>query len=191
MARLVQRMGLTRFEADEYYKEALDAYIKRKLDEAIVTMDKAIELLPNNAEYYAARGFFYLEDGIDHKAGEDFEQALKLFPYETLAHYGRGVIAYKSKNWDEALAHFTDAYRSRPDRPETLYYLALAHHHKGQNVKALGYMQQAHGIFEKAGDKRRMTDSNKWLKALEKQAEEQQKLLEQRQQNQLPEKAES
>ena len=167
MARLAHRLGLTRYEADEHYKQALSAYQKRALDAAILAMNEAIALLPNHAEYYAARGFFYLEDGVKDKASADFEQALQLFSYETLAHYGRGVIAYQSKNWDEAVAHFTDAYRSNPDRPETLYYLALAHHHKGDNAQALPHMQKAHEIFENAGDKRR-SDSNKWVRELEK-----------------------
>ncbi len=173
MTRLVQRLGLTRYEADEYYKQALAAYQKRHLDEAILAMERAIELLPTNAEYYAARGFFYLEDGVKDKAGEDFEAALRHYPYETLAHYGRGVIAYASKNWDEALAHFTDAYRSRPERPETLYYLALTYHHKGQNAQALGLMQQANAHFEQADDKRK-ADSGRWLRELEKQVAQQQ-----------------
>lgn len=174
MARLVQRLGLTRYEADEYYKQALQAYAKRDLNEAILKMEGAIGLLPNHAEYYAARGFFRLEDGLQKEALEDFEQALQLYPYEMLAHYGRGIIAYQSKNWDEALAHFTDAYRSDPNRPETLYYLALAHHRTGMNSLALSYMQQAHTQFDNANDKRHSTDANRWMRTLEKLAQQEQ-----------------
>jgi tetratricopeptide (TPR) repeat protein len=143
MARLAQRFGLTRYEADEYYKQALLAYGKKNLNEAILAMERAIELLPRNSEYYAARGFFYLEDGVVNKANEDFERALALHPYETLAHFGRGMIAYHAKNWEEALAHFTDAYHADPNRAETLYYLALVHHHRQNNAQALAIMQQA------------------------------------------------
>jgi tetratricopeptide (TPR) repeat protein len=171
MARLTQRLGLTRYEADEHYKKALEAYTKRQMQEAILEMEHAINLLPNNAEYYAARGFFYLEDGIEDKATADFEQALRHYAYETLAHFGRGVIAYKSRNWDEALAHFTDAYRSDPKRSETLYYLALTHHRKGNNVMALSLMEQANAIFEEQNDKRR-TDSGRWVRELRKLAEQ-------------------
>ncbi|GAB4519937.1 MAG: hypothetical protein OHK0046_29530 [Anaerolineae bacterium] len=175
MARIAQRLGLTRYEADEYYKQALDAYNKRKLDEAIIAMEQAILLLPKNSEYYAARGFFYLQDGIINKAQEDFQQALKLYPYEVLAHYGRGMIAYNSRNWDEALAHFNDAYRAKPDRAETVYYLALVYHHKGMNLQAYPLMQQALALFEKTDDKRK-ADASRWLRTLEKQAEEQKQL---------------
>jgi tetratricopeptide (TPR) repeat protein len=167
VARLAQRFGLTRYDADEYYKEAINAYNNRKLDEAILAMEQAIDLLPNYAEYYAARGFFYLEDGVDNKASADFEEALKRYPYEALAHYGRGVIAYKSKNWDEALAHFNDAYRADPDRAETLYYLAVTLHRQAENQKALPYIQRAAEMLETAKDRRR-ADAVKWLRQIER-----------------------
>src|SRR3990172_8937057 len=136
MARITARFGLTRYQADEYYAEALNVYKKGNLEEAILNLGYAIELLPGNSEYYAARGFMYLEDGVQDKALADFEAALKRHPYEMLAHYGRGIIAYKDKNWDEALAHFNDAYVADPNRAETLYYLALVYHRKGDQAAA-------------------------------------------------------
>ncbi|HEX2619918.1 MAG TPA: tetratricopeptide repeat protein, partial [Phototrophicaceae bacterium] len=148
MARITQRLGLTRFEADEFYKKALAAYEKRNLDEALINMSDAINALPNNSEYYAARGFLYLEDGIDDKASADFTQALKLYAYEMLAHYGLGVVAYREKKWDEALKSFTSAYHVDPKRPETLYYLAMVYHQKGDPVSALQVMRQAYELLD-------------------------------------------
>lgn len=172
MARFSQRLGLTRYDADENYKLALEAYRKRQLDEAILKMGDAIELLPTRAEYYAARGFFYLEDGEDKKAQENFQQALKLYPLEMLANYGRGIIAYKDKNWDEALAHFKDAFKADSKRPETLYYLAMTYHRKGDNAQAYAYMEMAVGAFDKAGDKRK-ADAQKWQREFQKIIEQQ------------------
>jgi tetratricopeptide (TPR) repeat protein len=170
MARLPQRFGLTRFDADENYKQALDAYRKRQLDEAIVKMTDAIDLLPRS-EYYAARGFFYLEDGIKNKAQDDFQQALKMHPLEMLAHYGRGIIAFNDKNWDEALAHFKDAFRADPKRPETLYYLALAHHRRQENPQALYFMEQAVEAMDKVTDKRK-ADAQRWAREFQKLIEQ-------------------
>jgi tetratricopeptide (TPR) repeat protein len=174
MARFTQRLGLTRFDADENYKAALEAYRKRQLDEAIIKMGDAIELLPTRAEYYAARGFFYLEDGENKKAQEDFQKALKIYPLEMLANYGRGVIAFNDKNWDEALAHFKDAFKSDPKRAETLYYLALTYHRKIDNPQALAYMEQAAAAFEKTGDKRK-GDAQKWLREFQRLLDQQAK----------------
>jgi tetratricopeptide (TPR) repeat protein len=173
MARLTQRLGLTRYEADEYYKKALDAYHKNQLEEALVNVTEAISLLPRNSEYYAARGFFYLEDGVRDKAYDDFEAALRLHPYEMLAHYGRGIMAYNDRNWDEALAHFKDALIANPKRPETLYYLALTHHRRDNQEQALQYMEQALAAFEEVNDRRR-ADARRWVRELSRILERQQ-----------------
>ena len=166
MARVTGRFGLSRFEADEYYQLALDAYKKGRYDVAINNLNDAISLLPSRAELYAARGFIYLEDGVKDKAQADFQQAIKLFPLEMLAHYGRGMIAYNDKNWDEAIAHFTDAYKSDPKRPETLYYLALAYHRKGTHEVARRIMDNAYTAFSEA-DKRK-NDAQRWIKEFDK-----------------------
>lgn len=170
MARITQRVGFTRYEADEHYKLALDAYKKNRFDAAITHMDDAIALLPTKAEYYATRGFFYLEDDVADRALADFERALKINRLEMLAHYGRGVIAYKDGSMNEALAHFTDAYKADPSRPETLYYLALVYHRQRHNAAARQWMQQALAAFE-AADDRRKNDAARWLKEIERALE--------------------
>ncbi len=156
MPALSQRLGMTRFEADEYYRHALDAYAKRDLGLAVDQMNYAIELLPTRSEYFAARGFFQLEDAAYDEAETDFARALEIYPYEMLAHYGRGVIAYRNKDLDAALAHFTAAYRADPNRGETLYYLGLIYLAQGDPAAALDLMVRAQTAFEQAGDKRRV-----------------------------------
>lgn len=166
MARIVARFGLTRFEADEFYRQALDYFSKNKLEQALIHMGYAIEALPSHAEYYAARGFMFLEDGVQEKAEEDFERALKLNAYEMLANYGRGIIAYRDKNWDEALAYFADAWAAQPQRPETLYYMALVYHRLGDNGLARAYMDRARHFFEQSAEKqheRAAKDAQRWV----------------------------
>lgn len=165
-----RRLGFTRFEADEYYKRALDAYRKRDFDTAIDAMNDAIELMPRKSEYLAVRGFLFLEDGEQKKALEDFHSALTINRYEMLAHYGRGMIAYKDQNWDEALAHFKDAFYADQKRPETLYYLGLAHFHKRDFANAINYMERARQAYEAVGDKRR-SDAERWLREIQRAVE--------------------
>lgn len=167
MARLVQRLGLTRFDADEAYKKGLDAYKKGDFDEAITLINEAIELLPSNAEYFASRGLVFLEDGILDKARKDFEQALKLYDFEMLAHYGLGVIEYNEKNWNAALKHFMDAYQADPSRVETVFYIGLVYYQIKDYVTALKVLHQVREQFEARGDKRR-TLANKWIQEIEK-----------------------
>ncbi len=167
MARVTARLGLTRYDADEYYKLALAAYGKKNLEEAILNVENAIALHPHHAEYHAARGFFYMEDGINDKAKEAFDEALAINPYEMLANYGKGQLAYHDKDWDTALNHFIDAVAADPNRPELHYYIALVSHRKGGNDQALQWMIQAQAGFEKADDKR-SRDAEKWLREFTK-----------------------
>jgi tetratricopeptide (TPR) repeat protein len=167
MPRFDQRLGFTRAEADEYYRRALEAYKKGQFDVAIDALTEAIELWPGRSEYYAARGLIYFQDGVDDKAAADFDTALKHFPYEMLGHYGKGMLAYKARNWEEAIRHFTQAHYIDPQRPETLYYLALAYFHAGDRTHAANYMALAHQIFEASGH-RYKTYSGRWIKELEK-----------------------
>lgn len=171
MARLVQRLGLTRYDADEHYKLALQAYKKSNIEEAYAQIRQAIELLPTLAEYHATQGFFYLEDGAKEKAQEALDEALALNPYEMLANYGKGIIAYNDKNWEEATAYFFDALAAQPMRPETQYYLAMVNHRQGANAEALKWMTQAKNGFAKAGDKRER-NCDRWLREFEKLVED-------------------
>ena len=68
----------------------------------------AIELLPTQAEYHATLGYFLLEDKDAIGAKGAFARALELHPYEMLANYGQGMIAYRNKDWQKAAACFTN-----------------------------------------------------------------------------------
>lgn len=164
---LAQLFGVSRYDADVLYRAGLEAYQKRNFDQAIDSLNKAIVMFPKQSEYYAARGLVYLQDGVEEQAREDFEQALRLYNLELLAHYGLGVLAYRHRRWEEAEASFQQACFIEPERAEVLYYLALSHHRQQQNTTALDYMQQAQRLLEQANDKRR-TDAARWVKELQK-----------------------
>lgn len=171
MARLAQRLGLTRYDADVHYKQALQACQKRDFEAAYAQMRLAIQLLPNHAEYHSAQGFFLLEDGAESKAAAAFERALSLNPYEMMANYGRGVIACHKKNWNAAEACFLNALAAQPKRPETQYYLAVVKHRQGDNALALKWMQTAQAGFAQAGDKREQR-CQAWMRELMKLLED-------------------
>jgi tetratricopeptide (TPR) repeat protein len=167
MPNFNQRLGMTRYEADEYYRRALEAYRKGDFDNAIDAMNDALEALPNKSEYFVARGLIFLEDGEVEKARADFEESLRRFRHEMLANYGMGVLEYKDGKWDTALQYFLSAHYADQKRPETLYYLALTYYRKGDLVNATNYMVRANDAFEQAND-RRKSDSARWLRELSK-----------------------
>jgi tetratricopeptide (TPR) repeat protein len=172
------RFGVTRYEADEHYRIALDYYNKKNMEEAINNMTYAIELFPKRAEYYATRGFFHMEDGIVAKAAADFDMALRLHPYDVLANYGKGVIAYNKGDFQAAREYFTKSWAANQQRPETLYYLALTEHRLKNNLKAIEWMRLAANIYGKAPEddkeqQKRKRNAKRWLEEFVKQVEKQ------------------
>lgn len=164
---ITQRLGLTRYEADEYYAMALDFFEKGKLDDAIDHVGYAIALFNANPEYHAARGLFYHEDGITDEARKNYEQALKMHPAEVLANYGMGRLAYEKKDWAAALQWFNKVRTVNPMQIEAPYYMALIYHRQQDNQTAKVYMEQALGLMEDAGDKRKV-DARRWVREFEK-----------------------
>ena len=171
MAKLIQRLGWTRYDADARYKRALRAYQQGDFVETQAQMRLAIELLPSHAEYHAAQGFFFLEDDSQSEAIAAFERALSLNPYEMMANYGRGIIAWRDKDWEAAAAAFLDALAAQPTRPETHYCLALAKHRQGDNALAFKWMQGAQSGFAKTKDKREER-CRAWMRELMKLLED-------------------
>jgi tetratricopeptide (TPR) repeat protein len=162
-----QRLGLTRYAADEAYRRALEAFAKRDYDRALMTLNEAIEALPNHPEYFAARGLIHLEEAEYDEAKADFETSLRLNKYEMLANYGLGAVAYKQKDYATAQKYFLAAYYIDQTRPETLYYLALTYYQQGDLANAANTMVRANEEFEKHNDKRK-ADSARWLRELSK-----------------------
>ncbi|MCY3779126.1 MAG: tetratricopeptide repeat protein [Chloroflexi bacterium] len=167
MNKLAQRLGLTRYRADERYRAGLAAFVSRDLESAIRELQMAAELLPSHAEYHAALGFVLLDGKRQREARESFKQALTLNRYEMLANYGRGIIAYRGKSWLEALNFFSAAYAAQPERAETEYYLGMINHRLGRNKEAVKWMEAAAAAFAKTGD-RRESHCTAWLREFHK-----------------------
>jgi tetratricopeptide (TPR) repeat protein len=172
------RFGITRYEADEYYRIALDYYNKKNLEEAVSNITNAIDLFPKRAEFYSTRGFFHMEESVFDKAEADFDRALKLHPYDVLANYGKGAIAYSRAEYEVARDYFMKAWAANQQRPETLYYLALTEHRLKNNVKAIEWMRQAAHIYEPLAEtdaeaRKRKRNADRWIGEFHKLAEQQ------------------
>ncbi len=169
MTSMAQRLGITRFDADQRYRAGLAAFAARDQRAAINEVQAAIELLPNHAEYHAALGLLLLEDKQKPAAVAAFDEALRLNPYESLANYGKGMIAYRAKDWRAAEGHFVNALAAQPERAEAQYYIGMVKHRLGQNAQALEWMRSAAAAFAKDND-RRESHCTAWMREFEKLA---------------------
>ena len=171
MFKLAQRLGASRFEADEAYLGALAAFQRKDLKQALAQIESAIARHPGHAEYHAALAWFQLEDDDRSLARAGFDRAMTINPYEMLANYGLGMLAYKDKDWDAAAGYFLNAMAAQPHRPETMYYLSLVRHRQGDNERALHWMQKAREEFAAADDKREK-QCHAWIREFAKLADE-------------------
>ena len=162
-----RRFGVARYHADERYRAALKAQDERDLKTAIQEIEASIALLPSHAEYHAALGFFLLGGKDLAPAKDAFQRALDLHPYEMLANYGLGAIAYRDKQWQRAAACFTKALAAQPERAETHYYLAMVNHRLGDNHTALDWMKSAAELFVENED-RRESHCRAWIREFER-----------------------
>lgn len=166
MAKLSTRLGFGRYEADEYYRIALDAYRRHKVSDAIQNINFALMLIPNHPEYLSVRGFFQLEDGMTAEAERDIDAALKVNPYEVLANYNKGVLHFQRREWAAARESFRQAWAADTQRAETQYYLALVHFHLDDYANATRWMQSARALLQTIDDKARLRDADAWLQEI-------------------------
>jgi len=73
-------------------------------------------------------------------------------------------MAFERKKWEEAIAHFSDAVKVAPGRPEAWYYRAVSYYNSGEPEKARADMRVAARWF--TDDDPRAGGARSWLKAL-------------------------
>jgi tetratricopeptide (TPR) repeat protein len=107
-----------------------------RYDEAISEYTAAIELDPNLANAYLARGqaYYFKDKGL--MAAEDCSKAIELDPEYTAAYYGRGWAHLTNRAWDAAISDFSRAVELDPS-------LVGAY-----NGRGWAYINKAQWLFE-------------------------------------------
>ena len=124
-------------EAEVYNNHGI-AYIKKdKLEQAIVSFSKAIELDPNYANAYCNRGAVYYYKGEYEKAIIDYNEAIELNPRHVITYNNRGV-AYDNKGEQEkAIGDFTRAIELKSDYADAYNNRGNAYGSKGEYDRAI------------------------------------------------------
>ena len=106
MANQVAAIAAKRLERANYYLEA-DTYLIR------------YEL-----------GTYYLDDGQNLKASEQFRRVVAIDPWNISAAYKLGIVEQRYGNWSEAMKYYKKVYQQDPGYENAVYYynqLARAH----------------------------------------------------------------
>ena len=96
-------------KADSYFAKLSSNPGNSQVDKELLTdvilddYSRAIDMEPNNADYYAKRGFFYATVmGNFELALLDLNKALKLNPYSVEAYRARSKVYFCLKDFDKA-----------------------------------------------------------------------------------------
>jgi lipoprotein NlpI len=109
----------------------------------VLSIDKAIELKPDYAEAYCAKGGVLGLQGKYDDAIQALDQAIRLKPDLSEAYNNEGVVLVRQGKYDEAIQAYDKAIGLDPN-------YATAWYNKGVALKALGRTTEANAAFAKA-----------------------------------------
>jgi tetratricopeptide (TPR) repeat protein len=119
--------------AREFVKQGTLLMSRNKIDAAIQSYTRAIELSPNYAEAYVGRGMARRAKGDLAAAIEDYEKAGAIQPksiegnrFVAQAYNNRGYIKLTALDVDDAIQDFTLAIKIDPNEPDHYYRRGLA-----------------------------------------------------------------
>jgi len=127
---------------DNYLKGALSAE-RGQLDEALNSLNKAIEKNPQLGLAFVARGDVYKQKGDYAKAAQDFEEATRIEPFNFNANYQLGLMYQYLKKYAESVRAYQKAVEIRPLDPEANMNLATVFVQNGEPLRGVSYAQRA------------------------------------------------
>ncbi len=106
--------------ADELYEKGIAKYDLGQYEEAMDDFNQAIQLNPNEAEYYNYRAYARFGLKQHEKAVEDFNQAIQLGPNEAAFYHGRGNVENSLRQYEKAIKSCNQTIQLVPNEP--VYY---------------------------------------------------------------------
>ena len=104
-------------QAVGYYNEAVELFAFGESEGALKLFTQAIQLNPNNSDYFFGRASCYYDLGHYPKAANDIEQAIEMEPDQSDYHYYAGNIYFHQENYLRAIRNYTQSIEaeSNPD----------------------------------------------------------------------------
>jgi predicted O-linked N-acetylglucosamine transferase (SPINDLY family) len=126
-----------------YHDRSIILQRLNRYEDALTSIDKAIELQPDSAEFHNDRGnVLYMLNRVGD-ALASYDKAIKCKPDYADAYNNRGNILYVLKREEDALVSYDNAIALRPS-------YAAAHCNRGNALRALRRLDEALTSFDKA-----------------------------------------
>ena len=122
-----------------YVNQGNQLYSQGRLEEAIGSYKRALELAPESAEAHSNLAQMYLAAGREEEARPHLEQAIRINPDLPAAQALLGQVLAGAGKIEEAEAHFRRALKSEPDSPEANQNLAVLLDSTGRSAEAIPF----------------------------------------------------
>jgi len=130
--------------ASSYFNLGLSLHRQEKYEEALQNFLRAVELVPDDAEYWDLVGNAYLELHQLDDAQKALEKAVEIDPSYPLASYDLGVVFSRMKGREsEAMKLFKQAIHLNPEGPLPYYAIACLYSLQNKRKTALDYLRKA------------------------------------------------
>lgn len=128
--------------AEGYHLEAMVQQRKKQWEHSIKSLNKAIEIDPENSGLYNLRGYAYLNTEKLSKAEADFSKAIEM---DDLAAAHRNLVLHKlmSNNGTEAINYLLQQIKKNPRDVENWILMGDLMQRGGHDDKARSYYEQA------------------------------------------------
>lgn len=114
--------------------------------ESINTFEKAINMAPGQAVFYADLGVAYVQAKEYRNARRNLNKALQLYPELFQSRFYSGFHFVNIQRWDLALGEFDKCDKLIPEQTGVRYYQGLCYENQGQRDKAVAYYRQVLNI---------------------------------------------
>ncbi|MDR3606426.1 MAG: tetratricopeptide repeat protein [Oligoflexia bacterium] len=113
--------------AEALYSEALIAFHRQQIDQAVKILDGLLATSPDYAEALELRALILRGKGSDAEAAQAYEKLLTIRPPEKQApyHYELGMIYYRQKKEADAQAHFERALKAGFNSTVCRFFLGM------------------------------------------------------------------
>ena len=112
-----QRQTVNERLASTLNNEGVTLFAKGEPDEAIKSINRAIELFPTSPVFYRNLGIVYREQKDLTRSEAAFRQAIALKPDHAITHNQLGAVLLDTTRYAEALEAFRKADSLRPNDP--------------------------------------------------------------------------
>lgn len=118
-----------------YYQAIANTYDGND-EAAVASLDRVLELVPNDLAARTRRAYALLDLGRFEEAAAECRRILELDPKHSAALFGLGRVEFEAGNFEQALEDFHEALLDQPDG-------SVIHHRIGRALRRLGRRDEA------------------------------------------------